>query len=262
MMGDPNGIKRQLGPCLTQPWLKSLQEESVFGRFTTSKHRNPVSFLGSDYEKLRINCSRNTLQHQMNHFRPSLRSLTFLLSDIHQISWNHYYNHFYLILTATVSATVQFEFEILWTRSTSFRTKDQVPLCAPYLFIALQRHHCNTKSIPTSTLSSPTISSYVCFSCAHIQLISVKPLLTLWSHARGRGESWLSPVQKEPLIRPPQLNYPVSAGSERLSHLSSITMTRRNSELLMPAWKQQCRLGPFEEQLRSILYRWGNDMAL
>lgn len=40
----------------------------------------------------------------------------------------------------------------------------------------------------------------------------------------------------------------VSGIRETLSHLSSITMTRHNSEPRIHAWKQQRRLGPFQEQ--------------
>lgn len=51
----------------------------------------------------------------------------------------------------------------------------------------------HTCSITVSPLSIPF---YLCFSCAHIPVINVKPLLTLWSYAWGRIESWPQPFSK------------------------------------------------------------------
>lgn len=51
----------------------------------------------------------------------------------------------------------------------------------------------HTRSITVSPLSIPF---YLCFSCTRIPVINVKPLLTLWSYAWGRIESWPQPFSK------------------------------------------------------------------
>lgn len=109
------------------------------------------------------------------------------------------------------------------------------------------QHPCNKQPPPSPhpNPQSPSISA----SHVHTFLSSMSSLFSLCEATHGaEWRAGLNPFQKEPLIRPSQLNYRVSAGSERLSHLSSITTTRHNSEPGIPARKQQRRLGTFQEQ--------------